>query len=72
MRESKSSYVLQKIHFCYALYKKKTANQKLLKFNILLYNHVYMCYQEKVMKNFLNKSTKLQFSPSRQSIIDRK
>ena len=50
MSESKSSYMLQKIHFYYEL-SKKTAKHLLLKF-ILLYNHVQMCYQKKSYEKF--------------------
>ena len=57
MSENVSSYVLQKIHFCYALYKENT-KQLILKFNILLHNDVKICYLEKVKKNFRKKKAK--------------
>ena len=50
----------QKIHFSMH-FTKKTATHLMLKFNILLYTHVWMRYQEKVMKFFLNKSKNSYF-----------
>ena len=49
MNESESSDMLQKIHFCYAFYK-KSANPLLLKINIFLYNRVSRKSTEKFSK----------------------